>query len=136
MTTCWKIPSIEVLSFHPIPPVFSDPLFIPNPIAYLPQFGAGLTQNMVGLSFKYFCCSLAIACSSHPAHCLSFSCDKLLSLSNYLFLPFLNYVSHCAHVVYYTCPDDNHAHDYKLAGLTAHLASQLMECLLQSRLQS
>ena len=43
------VPSIEVMSFMPIPPVFSESLFVPNPMAYLPQFGSGLTSNMVGL---------------------------------------------------------------------------------------
>ena len=43
------IPSIEVMSFVPVPPIFSKSLFIPNPVAYLPQFGSSLTTNMVWL---------------------------------------------------------------------------------------
>jgi len=43
------IPSIDVLSAAPFQPMFGYYTGNPNPVAYLPQLGSGLTPNMVSL---------------------------------------------------------------------------------------
>jgi len=41
------IPSIDVLSAVPFQPMFGYYTANPNPVAYLPQLGSGLTPDMV-----------------------------------------------------------------------------------------
>ena len=41
------IPSVEVLSAAPLQPFFGPMWSIPDPVAYLPQLGSGLSPNMV-----------------------------------------------------------------------------------------
>ena len=41
------IPSVEVLSAAPFQPFFGPMWSIPDPVAYLPQLGSGLSPNMV-----------------------------------------------------------------------------------------
>ncbi len=43
------IPSIDVLSAAPFQPMFGYYTGNPNPVAYLPQLGSGLTPDMVSL---------------------------------------------------------------------------------------
>ena len=43
------IPSIDVLSAAPFQPMFGYYTANPNPVAYLPQLGSGLTPDMVSL---------------------------------------------------------------------------------------
>ncbi len=41
------IPTVEFLPMPPVAPLFETFHSVPNPVAYIPQFGAGLTVNMV-----------------------------------------------------------------------------------------
>ncbi len=41
------IPTVELLPIPPLAPIFETSHSVPNPVAYIPQFGAGLTVNMV-----------------------------------------------------------------------------------------
>lgn len=47
------IPSIDVLSAAPFQPMFGYYTSNPNPVAYLPQLGSGLTPDMVS---QHTCC--------------------------------------------------------------------------------
>jgi len=41
------IPTVEFLPIPPLAPLFEISHSVPNPVAYIPQFGAGFTVNMV-----------------------------------------------------------------------------------------
>ena len=56
------IPSIDVLSAAPFQPMFGYYTSNPNPVAYLPQLGSGLTPDMVS---QHTCCLLFNALASH-----------------------------------------------------------------------
>jgi hypothetical protein len=58
---------VDVLSMGPAQPLLGQPWSTPNPVAYLPQLGSGLTPNMVS-SWQH-CADLAATCT--PDSCLN-----------------------------------------------------------------
>ncbi len=54
-----KLPVVDVLSMGPAQPLLGHAWSTPNPVAYLPQLGSGLTPNMVSLLL--LCCSALAA---------------------------------------------------------------------------
>ena len=62
-----QVPSVELLPIALAAPLYDKDHSIPNPIAYVPQFGSGLHPNMV-CSLASLMYSIASTCSRFLAY--------------------------------------------------------------------